>query len=195
MKLLFTIFTMSVVLIIAGSIFYGAYLGVFFLWDIYTGLDTVIRIVLLSSMAALLTGSIIVAGAIKAAAQDANKGHLMSAKLEAYISLVALYQNYLSNPQQSSSQDQSRLFDRFLEIEPDVLILSSGQVLSSHRKLQAALRDHMDRETITGMFQLLIRNIRRDLGHGQKYDEQKLKFLESVGNIEKVGKSEPGVRI
>ena len=177
MKSILTLIAVIVVLGIISALFYGAFNVIGYLWSIYSELELVVRIVLLSSMAVVLVGSFIVAGAIKTMALTNNKGRLMEAKLNLYKSLVGLYEQYISNEKQPSQKEKSEILISLKELESEMLILASSSVLGIHGKLETELHDQHCREKLISLFQQLIKSIRRDLGHGKNYDETKLKFL------------------
>ena len=119
----------------------------------------------------------IISAAIKSAAQTKKQGHLIEVKLALYKLLVKLYEQYITNSKQPSQKEKSEILTSLKELESEMLILASSSVLSIHGKLETGLHDQQDREKLVSLFQQLIKNIRRDLGHGKNYDETKLKFL------------------
>ena len=188
-----SIFTIVLVLTVIGAIFYGGYYAIDSLWLLYSELESVVRIVLLSSMAVVLVGSFIVAGAIKTMAFANNKGRLMEAKLNLYKSLVALYEQYVSNEKQPSQKEKTEILTSLKKLESEMLILASSSVLSIHGKLETELHDQQGREKLVSLFQQLIKSIRRDLGHGKNYDETKLKFLINSEKLENNQQPDPDV--
>ena len=191
MKTSLVIIIVTLVLAVFGGMFYGGYYAVGYLWDLYASLDAVIRTVLLSSMAALLTGSIIIAIAVKTSARIASKDRLMEAKLDLYKSLLGLYEQYLAGPQQGKSE----ILEKLDELESEVLILSGNSVLNIHGKLKSALNKHEDGKILADLLQQLIKSIRRDLGNGPVYDDSKLMDLISPGHVENTDSSGTGVGI
>ena len=173
MKTSLTLIVIALVIAVFGGIFYGGYHAFGFLWDLYASLDAVIRIVLLSSMAALLMGSLIIAGAVKASAQAARKEGLLEAKLNLYKSLLELYEQYIASPQQGKTE----ILEKLAKLGPEMMILASNSVLNIHGKLESAIDSREDREILNGLLEQLIKSIRRDLGHGPIYDDSKLKNL------------------
>ncbi len=161
------------VLAVIGAIFYGGYYAVGYLWGLYASLDVVIRIVLLSSVAALLIGSLIIAGAVKASTRAAKKARLMEAKLNLYKSLVRLYEQSITNPQEGKTE----ILEKLSKLKSEVLILASSSVLNIHGKLESYLNGHQEDNELTDLYQQLIKCIRRDLGHSPIYDESKLKLF------------------
>ena len=193
-----TITTLLVVIIVTGIIFsiiYGGYLGVSYLWSEYLLLDFAIRTVLLSSMAVILLGAIMIAGAIKSAAQLANRRQLMEAQLEIYKPLVHLFEQYLVNDQGSTPKIITELLEKLANLESDLLILASGPVLDVHGKLVNAIGEQDSDENVNRLFQQLVRNIRRDLGHGPSSNESRLKFLVSSNRNENTDRPNPGVSL
>jgi len=191
MKTSLVLVIVILVLAVFGGIFYGGYYAVGYLWDLYASLDAVIRIVLLSSMAVLLIGSLIIASAVKASALAASKDSLREAKLNLYKSLLGLYEQYIANPQQGTAEILAKLG----KLESEVLILASNSVLNIHGKLQSALNSHEDEKILTDLLQQLIKSIRRDLGHGPIYDDSKLKCLITPGQVENKDSTGTGVSI
>ena len=189
MKTSLALVVFMLVLAVLGAIFYGGYYAIAYLWDLYASMDAVIRIVLLSSMAALLAGSLIVAGAVKASSQAAGKDRLLEAKLNLYMSLIGLYEQYIARPQQGTAEILSRLS----RLDSEVMILASNSVLSIHGKLESAINNHADGKILSDLFQQLIKSIRRDLGHGPIYDDSKLKCLITSSQVGNADSSNPGI--
>lgn len=193
MKSFVTLIGILIVLAAIGGLFYGCYLGAVYLWQVYAELELVTRIVLLSSMAVVLVGSLVIAGAIKNAGFSAYKSRLIAEKLRLYKSLVDIYKPYFASPNQDLRQIYSDMAARLREIEAEMQILSAGAVIEVHGKLEAALRNRDDRKQINVLYQKLIKCIRRDLGHGSNFDESKLTFLVNSGRVENTGSTGHGV--
>ena len=176
MKTIFTMFGVLLALSVLGAGLYGGYLAAGYLWDFYADLDAVIRLVLLSSMTALLLASMIVAGSIRKAAQLNSNSRLMKSKLNLYKSVVEAYQQYPSMLHAPTQQTRTESIARLHQLETELAILASGPVIEAHRKLQVALEEKQE-DNFARLFQQLVKSIRRDLGHGSGYDESKLRFL------------------
>lgn len=177
MKSLFTLAGVLLGIAAIVAVFYGGYLAIVYLWQVYSELDAVVRIVLLSTMAAVLIGALLIAGAIKASGLAANRGQLMEAKLRLYKSLVEICEPYFASIDQSQKQTYAEMLDKLSEIEAEMQILSAGPVLESYGKLETAFRNRDEGEQARKLFQKLIIDIRRDLGHAPNYNESKRKFL------------------
>lgn len=177
MKVISTLFVIFLVLAAIGGLFYGGYVAIGYLWNVYSELEVVTRVALLSSMAVVLLGSLIIAGAVKTVAETGTKGKLTEAKLILYISLVGLYEQYISGSQQPAQQTQTETITKLSELEAELLILASSAVIDVHGKLKAAVKNRGKSEKLAVLFQQFVKSIRRDLGHGPNYDESKLKFL------------------
>lgn len=191
MKTSLALVVFTLVLAVFGGIFYGGYYAIDYLWDLYASLDSVTRIVLLSSMAAVLVGSLIIAGAIKASTQAVSKNRLIEAKLNLYMSLLGLYEQYIANPQ----QEKTEILSKLSKLESEMLILASNSVLNIHGKLESAINSHDDEIILNDLLQQLIKSIRRDLGHGPIYDDSKLKCLITPGQVKNADSSNTGVSI
>jgi len=191
MKTSLILVIVMLVLAVFGGIFYGGYYAIGYLWDVYASLDSVIRIVLLSSMAAVLVGSLIIAGAVKSSTQVARKDRLIEAKLNLYMSLLGLYEQYIANPQQGKAEILSKLS----KLESEMMILASNSVLNIHGKLESAINSHDDEIILNDLLQQLIKSIRRDLGHGPIYDDSKLKCLITPRQVKNADSSNTGVSI
>ena len=176
MKKIFTMFGVLLALSVLGAGLYGCYLAVGYLWSLYTDLDAVIRLALLSSMAALLLASMIVAGSIRKAAQLNSSSHLMEAKLNLYKSVVETYQQYPGVLHTPTQQTRVESIAGLQQLEAELTILASAPVIEAQRKLQTAI-ETKETDSLAILFQQLIKSIRRDLGHGSGYDESKLRFL------------------
>ena len=191
MKTSLILIIVILVLAVFGGIFYGGYHAVDYLWGLYASLDAVIRIVLLSSMAALLAGSLIIARAVRASAQAVSKDRMMEAKLDLYRSLLGLYEQYFDSPQQEKTEIVSKL----ARLESDVMILASNSVLNIHGKLKSALNSYEDEKKLAELLQQLIKSIRRDLGNGAIYDDSRLKYLLTPGQVDNKDSTSTGVTI
>ena len=88
MKSITTFIGVLLVLTALAALCYGGYLGLVYLWQVYAGLDVVVRVVLLSAMAVMLLSALVVAGAIKSAGLAASRRPLAAARLRLYRSLV-----------------------------------------------------------------------------------------------------------
>ena len=95
MKSLGSFIAVFIVLAAIGGLFYGAYLGAVYLWQVYAGLESVLRVVLLSSMATAFIVAIIISGAIKSTTRRAGREGLAEAKLALYLRLVESCQRRL----------------------------------------------------------------------------------------------------
>jgi hypothetical protein len=173
MKSLFTFIGVLIVLAAIGALCYGGYLGLVYLWQVYAGLEELVRIVLLSAMAVVLLSAFIIAGAIKASGQTARKSQLNDAKLRLYQSLVEAYKPYFADSEQTSQQTMAGVCASLDALQAEMQVLSASSVLESHGKLEAALRNREAQQLVEEMFQKLVNAIRRDLGHGAHYDESR----------------------
>jgi hypothetical protein len=176
MKTIFTMFGVLVALGALGAGLYGCYLVAGYLWGFYADLDAVFRLVLLSSIVALLLASMIVAGSIRKAAQLNSSSRLMEAKLNLYKSVVEAYQKNPGVLPAPTRQMQAESIARLQQLEAELTILASGPVIEAQRKLQTAFEGN-ETDSLATLFQQLVKSIRRDLGHGSGYDESKLRFL------------------
>jgi len=192
MKFIFTMLVVTLVLTAIGGIFYGGYLGLVYLWQIYAGLGEVIRIILLSAMATVMLAAFVIAGAIKTARSMAQMMQLKEPKLRLYQSLIEVYIPVFKASTQPSHQ---ALRDSLDALWTDLQILSTSRVLDCHTRLEAAIYDRQPSKQIEELFQKLIKAIRRDLGHGTHYDETKLKILLNSAASDDGGRSSPGVSI
>jgi hypothetical protein len=192
MKSLITFIGVVIVFAAIAAVFYGGYLVAEYLWSLYVELDAVIRLVLLSSMAAILLGCLVIAGAIKTSVQFNNKGHLTEAKIRLYKTLVEIYKPYIISPDQTLRQMNSDALISLSEIDADMQILSAGAVLEAHGKLESALRNRDEQDQVNKLFQRLIR---RDLGHSPNNNEIKLSYLLPTARVESAERSSPGVSL
>lgn len=195
MKAILTLFGVILVLTVIAACFYGCYLAIDYIWSLYMELDSVIRLILLSSMAAIVFGCLIIAGAIKTAVQKSNKGRLMEAKFQLYKSLVELYKPFFASPQQPLQQMYSEVLAGLAEIESEMQILSAGAVLEIYGKLECAMRDSEGWDRVNNIFQSLIKSIRRDLGYAPNYNESKLSYLVPSTRVENSDRPSPGVSL
>ena len=194
MKSIFTLTGALVAIAAVGTVFYAGYLAIVYLWHVYAELDTVVRIILLSIMVTLMIAALIISGAIKTVGLTASKG-LSGAKLQLYKSMVEAYKPYFSYLGQPSQQCCSEVLTRLTEFEAEAQILSAGDVLGIHRKLESALRNGDERDQVDKLFQNLIKSIRRDLGHAPSHIESKLSFLVQTTRLEKPDRTGPDVSV
>ncbi|MCP4494534.1 MAG: hypothetical protein GY820_45630 [Gammaproteobacteria bacterium] len=195
MKSLLTLTGILLVLAAIGAFFYAGYIGAIYLWQVYAELDAVIRIVLLSIMSVGLITALILAAAIKTTSTASTKGQLFEAKRQLYKTLVEGLKPFFATPDQLSQQDYSQVQDNLHGIMAEIQILASAAVLDSVSKLEIALGDRHDAEAIIAVIEKLVKNIRRDLGHGANYDETRLKYLVSSRTEESMERTNPGVGV
>lgn len=189
MKTVFTMFGVLLALGLLGAALYACYLAAGYLWAYYADLDAVVRLLLLSAMAALLFGCMLVAAAIKRAAQISVHGRLQEARFALYKSVVDAYRQCTDTAHQPA---QSELFDGLNRLEAELTILASGAVIEAQRKLRSAFENH-ETEAVEPLFHQLVKCIRRDLGHGSGYDESRLKFFLSYERRAPAGSEVQGV--
>ena len=158
MKSLFTFIGVLIVLAAIGALCYGGYLGLVYLWQVYAGLEELVRIVLLSAMAVVLLSAFIIAGAIKASGQAARKSLLNDARLRLYKSLVEAYKPYFADSEQTSQQTMTEVCASLDALQAELQILCAGGVLENHGKLEAALRNRQPQEQIEDLFQKLVKS-------------------------------------
>jgi hypothetical protein len=194
MKSFFTLIGVVFTLTAIGAFCYGGYLAIVYLWQVYAGMDTSVRIILLSAMATVLIGALIIAGAIKTSGISSDKT-LLDAKLRLYMSLVAAYKALFTSRDQPSQQIYSDVLTSLSMIESDMQILSAAAVLENHEKLETALHSREGRDRVNELFQNLIKSIRRDLGHAPSHIESKLNFLVQTSRLEKSDRTSPDVSL
>ncbi len=192
MKSLFTLIGVFIVLAAMGALFYGGYLGLIYLWEVYAGLDEVIRIVLLSAMAAFLLSAFVIAAAIKSAGQAAHKSQLSEPKLRLYEALVESCRPVFAPADRPAQRAYAGALASLAAIDAEMQILAAGPVLATYGKLAAALRDRDDPKQINSLWQRLVKSIRRDLGHGSSYDETKFKLMIVARPLESRTQPQPG---
>ena len=193
MKSLMTFIGVLIVLAAIAAVFYGGYLAIGYVWQLYAGLDATLRLTLLSSFAVFLVGCFVLAGAIKLSAQVKNKGHLAEVKINLYKTLVDLYESYLSGSQATTAQSQNEIQIRLGELNADMTLVACSSVIEAHRKLEAAVSHHEDDDKLQPLYQQLIRKMRHDLGHGTNIEETRLRFLVTSGQPAQSGSAGHGV--
>lgn len=176
MKSIMTLFGVLIVLATIAAVFYGGYLTIGYIWQLYAGLEATLRLILLSIFAVFLLGCLIVSGAIKSSAQIKFKGQLAESKIDLYKSLVGLYEQYFYGTE-SGMGSEKNLLTNLAALNADLTVIAGSAVIESHRKLEAALSHSEDSDKSQVLYQQLIKKMRLDLGHGTHIDESKLKFL------------------
>lgn len=184
MKSIITLLVVITVIAAIGAIFYGGYLGLVYLWQVYIGLDEVIRIVLLSAMGIVLLSALVIAGAIKSAGHASSNDRLFESKLRLYQAVVESCAPLLKAPDHSLSQACADAESGLASIDAEMRILASSPVLEAYVRLVAGLRDRSGRESLRQLIEKLIKDVRRDLGHAQGYDESRIRFLFDLGGAE-----------
>jgi hypothetical protein len=188
MKSFFTLTGVVFALTAIGALFYGGYLAIVYLWQIYAEIDTSVRIILLSAMATVLVSALIIAGAIKTSGIPSDKT-LLDAKLRLYRTLVETYKTFLTSVDQPSQQLYSDVLTSLSKVESDMQILAAAAVLEKHEKLETALQNRDGQDRVNALFQNLIKSIRNDLGHAPGYIESRLSFLVQSGRQENPDRS------
>lgn len=194
MKLLFTLLGAFIAVTAIGVLFYGGYLAIVYLWQVYAGIDMSVRIILLSAMATVLLSALIIAGSIKTSGMPLNRT-LLDAKLRLYMSLVETYKSFLTSRDQPSQQLHSDVLTSLSKMESDMQILAAAAVLEKHEKLETALRNRDRQDHVNTLFQNLIKSIRNDLGHAPSHIESKLSFLVQTTRLEKPDRTGPDVSV
>jgi hypothetical protein len=177
MKSLYTLTGILIVITAIGALFYGGYLGLIFLWQVFAELEFVVRTVLLSAMSVIVIGALIVASAIKTAGASEGKQQLAIRKLDLYKSLIDIYKPVFESAEPASHLQHSDVLSKLRALDTEMQLLSVSQVLTLHSKLTSALQNRENHEQTDSLFRQLIKAIRRDLGQAPGYDESKLKFL------------------
>ncbi len=169
MKFLLTLTGVLIIFAAIAAMCYAAYLGAAYLWQFYASLDELIRTLTLSAMSTVLIAAMIISAAIKSSARTSSKAQLMEAKLCLYKHLV-----------------ETETRQEFEELKAEMQILSSSSVLEAYAKLDQAM---LAGESTDILFKQLIKSMRRDLGHGSGYDENRLKFL-LASNLQRATESQ-----
>ena len=177
MKSLTTFIGVLIVLSAIGALFYGGYLAIGYVWQLFFELDATPRLILLSSFAVFLLGCFIVAGALKSDVRAARKRNLQEAKLQLYKSLIESYRPCFEEGVEPDYQLYKDTLNKLDELQVDMQIVSSNAVIEAHQRLSTALANRDEQDRLNSLFQQLIKNVRQDLGHGSGYDETRLKFL------------------
>ena len=194
MKSFFTLTGVVFAFAVIGALFYGGYLAIVYLWQVYADMDTSVRIILLSAMATALVSALIIAGAIKTSGIPSDKT-LLDAKLRLYMSLVETYKTFLTSRDQPSQQLYSDVLTSLSKRESDMQILAAAAVLEKHEKLETALHNRDGQDRVNILFQNLIKSIRNDLGHAPGYIESKLNFLVQTSKLEKSDRTSTDVSL
>ena len=172
-----TFIVVAIVLAAVALVFYGGYLAIGFIWQLFYGIDSTLRLILISSFSVFLFGCFIIMGALKSAAQTKLKAQLSEAKINLYKTLVGLYEVYFSALQSGVKNSQQDTLLKLEEINAELSIIAGSTVIESHRKLKKAVQRQESAELLATLNQQLIKKIRQDLGHTPNLDETRLKFL------------------
>lgn len=184
MKSIVTIIGVLIVLASIGALLYGGYHGINYLWAVYARLDDVIRIVLLSGIAVIVLASVIIASAFKKSAESAARNSLLVTKLALYKQLFAVYDEIVKLKNNGEKINASEYIGKLARLKSELVLLGSGSVLETHRKLENLLSANSeDYNKLNGLLNQLVKNIRRDLGHRQSLEENKIKLFPPRSNF------------
>lgn len=182
MKSLMTFIGVMIAFAAIVAVFFGGYLAISYVWQVYADLDATLRLILLSSFAVFLVGCFVLAGAIKLSAQLKNKGHLAEAKIALYKTMLDLYESYLSVSQAATAQSQNDLQIKLGELHAAMTLVADSSVIEAHRKLVAAVGNREDNDKLQPLYQQMISIMRQDLGHGKTIEEARLRFAVTSAN-------------
>jgi len=177
MKSITTFLAVVFVLAVMASVFYGGYLAIVYIWQLFSGIDATLRLILLSSFAVFLLGCFIIAGALKSASQTKLKAQLTEAKIGLYKTLLGLHDARLSALQSGGGTSQADILLKLEDINAEINMVAGGSVIASHRKLEQAISRQESGESISVLHQQLVKKMRQDLGHAPNLDESRLRFL------------------
>ncbi|MEF8734336.1 MAG: hypothetical protein V5B40_21220 [Candidatus Accumulibacter meliphilus] len=162
MKTIMTLSGALLVVAVIAAIFYGGYAALQQLWLLVMALDDTLRLVLLSSLAVVLLGALIISGAIKSAARGGERARLFDARLELYRGLLEHYENLLSAASASERAQQASALE---SLQVDIALLANRQVMDARQRLERAIESGVDRDAMQSGFRRLVVEMRRDLGH------------------------------
>ncbi len=177
MKSLMTFIVVVIVLAVIASVFYGGYLALVYTWHLFDGLDATLRLTLLSSFVIFLLGCLIIASALKSAAQTRLKAQLSDTKIDLYKTMVEVYEVYFSALQAGIKTQQQDALLKLQGKAAELNVAAGSAVIECFRKLDQSIQNHDSVDSQTSQYQQLIKKMRQDLGHGSNLDETRLKFL------------------
>lgn len=177
MKSIMTFIVITIVLSAIAAMFYGGYLALVYIWHLFDGLDSILRLVLLSSFTVFLLGCFIISGALKSAAQTKLKAQLSEAKIELYKTMVEIYEAYFSALQAGINADQQQALHKLQDKAAELNVVAGSAVIECFRKLDQSILNHESESSQSSHYQQLIKKMRQDLGHTSNLDETRLNFL------------------
>jgi hypothetical protein len=157
MKSIMTFIIVAIVLAAIASVFYGGYLVTGYIWQLFYGIDSTLRLILLSTFAVFLFGCFIIAGALKSASQTKLKAQFTEAKIDLYKTLVGLYEAYFSALQSGVKTSQQDTLLKLEEMNAELSMIAGGTVIESHRKLEQAVQRQESEESLSPLYQQLIK--------------------------------------
>ncbi|HRF06661.1 MAG: hypothetical protein AW09_000667 [Candidatus Accumulibacter phosphatis] len=162
MKTIMTFSGVLLVLAAIAAIFYGGYVAIEQVWQLFMALDATLRLVALSSLVVVLLGALIIGGAIRSVAQGAERARLFDARLALYRGLLEHYENLLSAASASERAQQASALE---SLQVDIALLASRQIMDARQRLERAIESGADRDAMQSGFRRLVVEMRRDLGH------------------------------
>jgi hypothetical protein len=177
MKSLMTFIVVVIVLSAIASVFYGGYLALVYIWQLFDSMDSTLRLILLSSFTVFLLGCLIIAGALKSAAQSKLKAQLSEAKIALYKTIVEVYETYFSALQDGIKAEQQQALHKLQAKAAELNVVAGSAVIECYRKLDQSILNHESENSQSSQYQQLIKKMRQDLGHTPNLDETRLKFL------------------
>lgn len=177
MKSIMTFIVVVIVLAAIAFVFYGGYLALVYIWHLFDGLDDTLRLTLLSSFVVFLLGCLIIASALKSAAQTQLNAQLSGAKIGLYKSMVGLYDEYFSVMLADVKNAHQDMQPELKAMNAEFNVVAGGSVIDCYRKLEQSIRGHQSEEKQVANYQQLIKKMRQDLGHTTNLDETRLNFF------------------
>lgn len=146
----------------------GAYYGAIFVWQFYMELTFSVRLVLVTSVVALLIATFGVAGAITSAGVSVQNRQMGTDKLNLYRALIDYYRMRIVWTGAAAEPVDMPETRQINALRTDILLLADKRVLDTCTKLdnemELAERSEQD---LAALFEHLIQQIRNDLGHKQ----------------------------
>ena len=178
MKTLTNFIAALVIISMIAGFLSGLYYGASYLWTFYVELDYVTRVLLLTSVVTLIVVVMVISNAIKSNGISVQKSQMVSMKLSLYKQLIQSYGQLIADYLSGVSIEKNHKTQTLYELQTDLLLLGSKPILEACNKLDGALQDEeQSDQVITKHFDSLVKNIRRDMGHHQIYDDVSSLFL------------------
>lgn len=177
MKSLVNIVAVTVVLAVIAMVFYLMYLGTLVVWDNIDMVDHTTKVVLGTVAGLVLLFSCLMVFGLRSAAFIRARSQLADQRYGLYVHVLTILRGMLE--QRNSLQQRQVLYTELKQVSPDFLMLAGRPAIKAYLAFQNAV-DSEQPELLEPCFQVLWKNLRKDLGFVDDFDTIDIKRMISI---------------